>query len=756
MPDVPSPFTFRARLGRILVLATVSFLLGSPSQARGATMGGDEFSAVLNTIQQTSARLLQTQGELEGRFGFTGSKESVARAIAEAGLSGGTERIPTRLYVLWRALEPFFKRHATLLQAQRDALERQGHVPSHDTPWLYEACSGLIAQSEVLAIGLERALELNLQLLAQGSEVAAASKNLESSRRAVAGIGTLGTKDLITQARNALVQAQAQQGAHRATLLAHEQVLLGDAQVTLTPTYVPASERPLHGLTRVQFTSAELPAGKDEAGTTKALDLGSLSVQAAALAGEIQALTDAYEALIKQAQVHTAKAHETERQLARLTTPADLPEVRTGMAKRGALEARINAQRQAIRAIDTSTPEGYRAAESAAQEVLALQAQLPAVDAELTRLKSKAYMAAWRRGARDEAAKERASALTKKQDASRLRRQMMQKEAEAMRVKSQLLDAALEAQLQDAALFLKGVNGHPGLTSLSVTRPEGSSEGSVLSVAYPNQRSFLRGIARLQTQRAALAQATATLTRTWQALAQAEDRARPLEFPASIGTPAISKVWKASIKRLALKGVRGMAGKALRRAFAAPPEVHIEGQREASKGGAPAGDLALALERFEATLSSTATQKLLRNLTLRELRRAGAEDLTIDSPSVESLKRHLELLARIPFFELAEQSHIDALAAAEAAGASLASLYEGMETSMGGKATRGIPLRVGDPVTLTVEFKGRTRTPCPRARIGTQALPLTSASRGTRCVYRLSRLGALPAGNATLSVGSPP
>jgi hypothetical protein len=711
-----------------------------------------DLSATLARLEGAQEAIAASESTLEQRYGYAGSKETASERLGEARVVGSSERIAARLYVLWRKTQPFFLVHQARLAAQHAAWSARGHVPQHEREWLDVVLAEVDTQSKALGESLEHVITLSMQRSALRTSVAEAEANLAATEQAMSGLGSRGMKDLVAKSRQAIIDANARLKAASAALAAHEAALVAGAQQELIPVYVQPSERALHALSAMRV--GPTPATETAASAAPTAPLGTLSVRVAEAEATILTLQAAVTSARALQQRHQGAAEALSAELTSVRTPVDLPEVRAGMTQRGALEARINAQRDAIRAIDTSSPAGYRRAEEAAQSVLNLQGELPALDAELTRLRSKSYLDNWRRQTRKRVAKARASAQIQATEVTQKEGRVARATAEVMQLRGQLVDAALGLQLEEATRFAASTHAVPDLIDVEVTRPGRDEDVLVLRVDRPPHSAMVASVALMQTARSALSQSVATLARASALQAEADAAALPITQGAEVVNAVIARVWKRSIARLVLKGARGATQRALRSAFATPPNASAGGG-----GAAPsilAGDLSLALESFTTIMASKRVEAKVRTDVARALSRLGAERVAATSTEVEGIARRISQLAYQPFFTLASGLHKDAARAAEEAAEAASRLTTGTTAAMNGKATLGVPLRIGDPVWVTLRFEATKRPRCPDVALGPYPLKPATQNVVGACHYPLARLGPLPTGPTTLTIRAQP
>jgi hypothetical protein len=155
-------------------------------------------------------------------------------------------------------------------------------------------------------------------------------------------------------------------------------------------------------------------------------------------------------------------------------------------------------------------------------------------------------------------------------------------------------------------------------------------------------------------------------------------------------------------------------------------------------------------------LRSKASRRALERASLKALKREGVEALGDSRAGLEAIALYVEQLAYRPFFDLAVGIHSRATAVAEEVGQATSALCAGATVDMGGKATAGSPLRVGDPVNVTLQLGERAATPCPTVTLGPYALTTLKGRHKGSCSYALTRLGVLPSGPATLHVRAQP
>jgi hypothetical protein len=561
--------------------------------------------------------------------------------------------------------------------------------------------------------------------------------------------------EVLSKAQEAATEARAEVDTAVATLMAHEAAVRRDSAQDALPRYVPVSERALCPLTRVTYASvAKTTQPKPEEPQAPPSDAqGKLTATAATCRAKVEALAAERDGYLTEARKHLDAAEAAEHELQGVEGSIDLPEVRVQMARRGELDARIQARREEIGAIKLDTPTGREDAQRAAEEVLKLRAQVPAIDAELTRLRSRAYVANWRKRQQGLIAKERAAAHVQSQKAAEIAVRVMHEQSRGLRVEGALGDLSLQVHISKITALAKGLESYPSLGTIVVERPGEAGQEQVLEVARPAVASVFEALASAQAARAALALAVTTLATAWEASASASKQAAALQEDLSgpRQESALAAAWKGTIKRLALKGAKGTAGRVLRRAFASLPTGAVDEPARA-KNVVPLGDLALALERFEASLGSNATQKLLRKVLTRELRR-GKEALEDEDAAIEAAMVELTARARRPFMQLARESYGWARAEAERAGAAGRMIYEGIDPESSGTVTPGVSLRVGDPVTVILAFQGKRRDACPQVRVGPHTIPAAGRAKRMVCLYQLDRLDSLPDKAATLHIG---
>ncbi|MGB0589415.1 MAG: hypothetical protein ACPGU1_07035 [Myxococcota bacterium] len=720
------------------------------------------FGAARGALTPTMAQLTEAERELseveaalEQRYGYAGSKATVAEHLAGTRAPGASERVAARVYVLWRKVQPFFQLHIARVAALREAWAAQGHILAHERVWIESALASMQSRARAHQAGIDRIISLSVERVTLRAALAEAEANLAATKNAMSGLGSQGMSDLLSTSRQAISDATAKLEEATAAISAHEKTLIAQAQHAFIPRYVSPAERALHPLTQVDFAPA--PPSPARPPTAQAAPLATLSVQIADSEAAVLALEAKADAARQAAKHHRQAAEALSTELASVRAPVDLPEVRAGMTKRGALEARINAQRDAIRAIDTSKPGGYEEAEQAAQQVITLQGELPGLDAELVRLRSKSYLESWRRATRTKIAEARASAQIQTTEAERAARQIAKVTAEAMQLRGELVDAALGLQLQVATSLAQSTKAFPTLIGVAVTRPTREGDAAVLQVERPTHSAVVASIIDMQAARAALGQAVATLARAWKVQAEADAAALPLNLDISIVDDVIARVWKRSVARLAVKGLRGTTKRVVRSAFASPPASASSARLEPDAAArVPAGDLALALERFTGVMTSKVTQTGLRKAVMRALNGIEGQQVDIGSSEVEAIARRTTQLALQPFLHLAAAQHRAATRSTEEAGEASSLLCAGVALAMQGKATTGVPLRVGDPVSVTLRFESPPRGGCPTVRLGN--IPIASAKKSSprTCHYPLMRLAPLPSGPATLTIASQP
>ena len=709
-----------------------------------------------SNIEASLERLESAERALESAYGFNGSKVTARRAIADAGLRGGSSnKVPGRIYVVWRKLQPFFSTQRENLTSQLTAWPDTAQVPPHEFAWLGSALKELDAYPALIEADLKALLRLNIEHLLIERELSEAKANVLATRRAMSGVGSLAMKDLLAKAEQAVAEHAQRLAAASASLVAYEEACAEKGQALFIPRFAPPSERALHTISSVSLGEVDEEQGSLPAALTE--DLVTLNA-------EVERETQTQEALqrdaaqkAEQATGDAARVDDIVAELRSVTGPVDLPEVRDVMTRRGEIEARIEAQREVIKGSDTSTPEGSQAAERATQEVLRLQTVLPGLDAELTRLRSKAHMLSWRERRQGALAKARSAAHLSLELSQRASESALKADVALRDAKGRLLEGALGLQATELTLFTLAVKGFPELTSLEVSRPGAAGNLRILTVLKPRRSVLIETVSDLQNTRNALEQSRATLASAWRLYAARSESVRSLPFPAPSLTGVVAEVWKGSVKRLALKTVgKGKRASALRDAFTSPPKLEDMHHWRAMPHAMPAGDLALALQRFETALASKATQRSLARASYKALERYGFKGLAPSSEEVQAVATYLAFLASAPLMHLAAGAYEQASGEARQLSEVVADLAKGLSPLMAGRPHSEGALRVGDPVDVTLTFGDRRASGCPTLSLATHEVRALGKRSEGRCAYHLPRLPPLPAGAVSLVVAPSP
>ena len=733
----------QSKLGVGLILLT---LAGSALAAAPPT-----WEATRSAMQREAQALEDRHSELNAAFGFSGSKATLSHALKVQGLDpqAGT-KAAARMYVVWRNIGPFFVEHRSHIASHTEAWPSNAQLARHEYAWMPGAAEEMQRHAATLEAGLTQLVAQHVARISLLAALSGAKSNLAATRRAMRGMGSRGVKDLVSTSEQAVKDAQARLDAASQALVSDEKALVAAAKARFIAPFLAPERRPLHPLDAVFLGGKGRDAEEDTDPVVRKMrpDVGTV----VKFSEEVEALTKASKdaaSIAKATQVKAASAQaiaDAQREkLESVRGPIDLPEVREGMAKRGEYEARILASREAIKAIDTSTPEGYKKAEEAAHEVLALQNALPGLDAELTRLRSKAFMMTWQREAREELARLSASAQIA-QEAAQSAQVNAQKSEMALRgAEGRLLGEVIRLQVDEITRFASSNLAFPTLTRIEVSRPGADGPINVLRVLTPSRDVLIESVSELQNAKSALSQAVSTLEDAWRECDSRSDAERRLPLAPNALQSVIDEVWKGTIKRLA-KRAGGTNIRALRDAFSAPPKAHAIFDQGVAQRPFASGDLALALQAFNEVLSSGGAQRNLERTVGRTLTRYAFKDLAASQGQISAVARYIDYLAYLPFLSLAASALHHASSTATEASSTASDLAKGLRAAMGGRPSSEGSLRGGDPVTLTLTFANSRLRTCPEVSIGGQVLPGDTRPKRRQCVYNTDRLAPLPAG----------